>query len=498
MPFVNRLAHWAQLQPEATAVEVGGDALSFAELRDRAAARLGADAAAGARAEAGAPQQVTALCLPNGVEFAVAFTAAVAGRGVCAVLDPGWPEAQRAVVLERLRRVAPGGVPEAPAGPSGGPKPGAALVDGPADSVFLLGFTSGTTSLPKAFTRSRRSWQRSFEHSTGFFGLTRADRTLAPGPLSSSLTLFALAESLHAGAAFFALPRFDVGAAIACVTERRITRIVAAPAALRLIGERALASGADGSSLTGIVSAGAKLDAVTRALIRRWAPGATVYEYYGAAELSFVSASALRPGEAPGPSETAVGRALPGVDIRILADADNDNEVADGGRELPAGVPGTIFVRSPLVSDGYAFGDDGAGFRRDGDWCTVGDQGFLDAGATLHHLGRRADMIVTSGHNVYPQEVELALQDVPGVRTVIVTGLPDAQRGTRLVAAVIGSDETDAAVLRSAGASRLATAKRPRAYFALSEPPVTAAGKISRRLLNQWITEGDHRVRPLG
>ncbi|TFB72725.1 long-chain fatty acid--CoA ligase [Cryobacterium glaciale] len=479
MPFVNRLQHWAQVQPQATAVEVGADRLSFAELRDRAASQVGVEPA------------LTALCLPNGIEFAVAFAAAVAGSGVCAVLDPGWPDAQRSAVEERLRGYVPGGVIAGSTRGSRG-ETGAEFVDGPADSVFLLGFTSGTTSLPKAFTRVRRSWQYSFDHSTGFFGLTRADRTLVPGPLSASLSLFALAESLHAGAAFFALPSFDVGAAIACVTERRITRIVSAPAALRLISERGLASGADGTALSGIVSAGAKLDAVTLALVRRWAPNATVYEYYGAAELSYVTAAALRPGdtsEAPGRSATAVGRALPGVDIRIL---DPD------GHEQPAGVPGAIFVRSPLVSDGYAWGDDGEAFRRDGDWCTVGDEGFLDADAVLHHQGRRADMIITSGHNVYPHEVEVAMQDVPGVRTIIVTGLPDPHRGTRLVAAVIGSGEADAASLRSASATLLAGPKRPRAWFALAEAPVTATGKISRRLLSQWILAGDDRVRHLG
>jgi len=490
MPCDDRLEYWARVRPDSTAVEVGGDRLSFAELRDRAASRVGAGAGGGAGG--GENPALTALCLPNGTEFAVRFAAAVAGSGVCAVLDPGWPDAQRAAVEERLREFHPGlttaDAGTADTGTSTGGNPSTEISDGPADSVFLLGFTSGTTSLPKAFTRSRRSWQRSFDHSTAFFGLTGADRTLAPGPLSSSLTLFALAESLHAGAAFFALPSFDVGAAVACVAERAITRIVSAPAALRLISERALAAGETAHGITAVVSAGAKLDAATLALVRRWAPNATVFEYYGAAELSFVTASALLPGDEARPNPTAVGRALSGVDIRIQDDV---------GRELPEGEPGTIYVRSPLVSDGYAWGDDGEAFRRDGDWCTVGDQGFLDADAVLHHLGRRADMIVTSGHNVYPHEVEMALQDVPGVRRIIVTGIPDPQRGARLVAAVIGSDEADAAGLRAAAASLLAAPKRPRAWFSLAEAPVTAAGKISRRMLSDWIREEDDRVRPL-
>jgi len=474
MPFLDQLQHWARMAPEATAIEVGDDRLRFDELRDLAAARV-----------AGMPS-LSSVCLPNGTEFVVEFAAGVAGGRRCAVLDPGWPAAERVVVERRLLSVAPAA--DLGAVSTAGSASGSELRDGRADSVFLVGFTSGTTSVPKAFTRTRRSWQAAFELSREYFGLTSQDRTLAPGPLTASLNLYALAESLHAGATFVTLPRFDVAAALACVTDRGITRLVAAPTALRLIGGRALASGVDGSRLTSIISAGARLDAATLATVRRWAPNAAVFDYYGAAELSFVAASVVRPGEASAPQSTSVGRPFPGVEIRILDDR---------GSEPAGGVPGNIFVRSPLVSDGYAWGDDGEAFRREGDWCTVGDQGFLDTAGVLHFLGRRADMIVTAGRNVYPQEVETALQGVPGVEAVVATGIPDASRGTRLVAAVLGSPDVDASRLRAAGAALLAEAKRPRSYFALAELPVTATGKISRALLARWIEEKDARVTPL-
>jgi long-chain acyl-CoA synthetase len=478
MPFLDRLQHWAQVQPDATAVAVGADRLSFAELRDAAAALL--------------PEtpRISRVCLPNGTAFAVRFAAGVAEGRRSAVLDPAWPEAQRGSVEERLAGIdgeaGPGGLA------AGAPPLGTELRDGPPDRDFLYGFTSGTTSVPKAFTRSRRSWQRSFEVGAEFFGLTRHDRTLAPGPLSASLSLYALAESLHAGAAFLALPRFSATEAVACVSAERVTRIVAAPTVLRLIAEHALSVGTDGAALTGaaltgIVSAGAKLDAGTLSLLRRWAPGASIYEYYGAAELSFVTASVLRPGDAPPISATGVGRALPGVEVRIRDDA---------GRVLPADTPGTIFVRSPLVGGGYAWGDDGEAFRREGDWCTVGDLGYLDPDGVLHHLGRRADLIVTSGHNVYPQQVEAVLRGAPGVAAAVVTGLSDPVRGSRVVAAVTGP-ETDAARIRSHVAAQLAAPHRPRAYYALAELPLTPAGKLSRVMLRRWIEDGDPRVRPL-
>jgi long-chain acyl-CoA synthetase len=463
MPFLDQLNHWARQQPGASAIEVGSDRIGYAELAARASGELSDGDGVGI------------VSLPNGIEFAVAFAAGVAGDRAVAVLDPDWPAALRDLVVERLATVNA-------EGQSGLPT----LVDGDPDSVFLYGFTSGTTALPKAFTRTRGSWQRSFAAGMDYFGLGRHDRTLAPGPLSSSLTLYALAESLHAGATFVTLPEFDLAAALACVADRGITRLVVVPAVLRLLSERGLAGGVNGLSLTSIITAGARLDPETRAAARTFAPNATLHEYYGAAELSFVAASTLRPGEATVPA--GVGRAFPGVSLAIRDEA---------GRDLPAGIPGLIFVRSSLVSNGYAWGDDGEAFRRDGAWCTVGDLGFLDEDHVLHFLNRRADMIVTAGQNVYPQEVEAALCSLAGVASVIAVGVPDARRGTRLVVAVLGDPGVRAAELRLAAFDSLGEAKRPRAYYRLTVLPVAPTGKLSRGLLTAWITEGDPRVTPL-
>lgn len=472
MPFLKQLNHWARHQPGATAIEVGVDRLSFAGLAARAT---------GALSEVTDGGGIRLLSLPNGLDFAVALTAGIAGDRAVAVLDPGWPVAQRDAVTERLTAEGARRQPR--------PRPGSvpALTDGRPDSVFLYGFTSGTTSLPKAFTRTRESWRRSFEAGIDYFGLTRHDRTLAPGPLSSSLTLYAFAESLYAGGTFVTLPTFDLAAALACVANRGINRLVVVPTVLRLLSERGLAGGVDGRGLTSIISAGAGLDPATLAAARRFAPNATIHEYYGAAELSFIAASTLRPGDAPRADAATVGRAFPGVSLSIRDEA---------GRELPRNETGTIFVRSALVSSGYSWGDDGEAFRRDGDWCTVGDLGFLDRDDVLHFRGRRADMIVTSGQNVYPQEVEAALRGLPGVASVVAVGVPDARRGTRVIVAVLGGPEVDGAALRRAAAS-LAEAKRPRSYYRLAALPLAPSGKLSRRLLARWITEGDPRVTAL-
>jgi long-chain acyl-CoA synthetase len=468
MPFLNKIQRWAEERPQDTAVVVAGRRLGWAELRDSATAAVAGSAG------------VTVLAEANSVDFAVRFAAAVAGGRQCAVLDPAWPAQLYSEILLRLEGSA------APVAVSAGD----ALVDGPPESTFLIGLTSGTTSVPKAFTRSRRSWQESFDASIEFFGLRQDDVTLAPGPLAASLNLYALAECLYAGSEFQTLENFDVGDVHAAITHDRVTRLVLVPTMLRLLSERGLTGCVDASGVRTIICAGSKLDARTLEAARRWAPNATIFEYYGASELSFVSGVGLPAGELLDAGGTGIGRPFPGVEVRILD---------DGGDALPDGEPGNICVRSGLVSNGYLWGDDGEALRSfDGSWFTVGDQGYLDDGA-LHILGRRADMILTSGKNVYPQEVELALASVPGVAAAVAAGIPDDIRGQRVVAGVVASHGGITATQLKAGLENiLPRDKRPLQYFALTELPTTDRGKVSRNILLEWINSQDHRARHLG
>ena len=472
MPFLDRLQRWADERPDSTAVVLAGQRLDWAGLRDAAAGLVPAAPA------------VTVLSADNSLAFAVEFTAAVAGERRCAVLDPSWPQQLQDSISARIADT----FPARPGARLGG-GPGDQLTDGPPASPFLIGLTSGTTSVPKAFTRSRESWRKSFDASIEFFGLTAADRTLAPGPLAASLNLYALAECLYAGSEFHALKQFDVGDAHAAVSHDGITRLVLVPTMLRLLSERGLAGGVDASGIRSIVCAGSKLDARTLEAARRWAPNATIFEYYGASELSFVAGAGLRPGQEPRLGGTGIGKPFPGVEIRILDGA---------GTEVPEGGDGNVCVRSGMVSAGYLWGDDGRALQCFDGWYTVGDQGYLSDG-TLHLLGRRSDMIITAGTNVYPHEVELALASVPGVASAVAAGLADDLRGQRVVAAVLPSHGGITATQLKAGVEDvLARSKRPLEYFAVTELPLTDRGKLSRQLLLDWIAGSDPRIRRLG
>jgi long-chain acyl-CoA synthetase len=402
----------------------------------------------------------------------------VAGQRQCAVLDPTWPAPLQEEIRQRI----------AASATQGAVSSADALADGEPASAFLIGLTSGTTSVPKAFTRSRHSWRTSFDASIEFFGLRPDDVTLAPGPLAASLNLYALAECLYAGTEFHTLESFDVGDVHAAITYDGVTRLVLVPTMLRLLSERGLTGGVDATGVRTIICAGSKLDSRTIEAARRWAPNATIYEYYGASELSFVSGAGLPAGELDA-GGTGIGHAFPGVEVRILD---------DDGSVLPDRATGNISVRSAMVSNGYLWGDDNQALHSFDGWFTVRDQGYLDGGV-LHILGRRGDMIVTSGKNVYPHEVELALASVPGVAAAIAAGMPDDMRGQRVVAGVVPSHGgISATQLKAALEDTLPRDKRPVQYFALTELPITDRGKVSRNLLVEWINGHDHRVRRLG
>ncbi|WP_449372835.1 class I adenylate-forming enzyme family protein [Arthrobacter psychrolactophilus] len=419
--------------------------------------------------------------LPTSMELAVAFCQAVVQQRPVMVLDAQWPDGVRRTLVRQASEWASSRrhQPEI-------------------QETFLLGLSSGTSGVPKAFLRSGHSWHDSFQRSAEYFAVGESTRTLAPGPLAASMNLYALGESLFSGGTFLALPHFSPDAALESMRENGATRLVLVPTILGLMAARGLATGRGGEQLSSIVCAGSEMPDSLLALVQEWAPQARIQQYYGAAELGFVSAVTMTGSGAAG--EQGVGQAFPGAEIAIRDER---------GQDCAPEQQGDVWVKGTYACDGYAWGDDGLAFTAqdaaepEHRWCTVRDQGSLDARGRLHLAGRASDMVNVSGANVYPHPVEQLLRsalEAAGLRTprVIVAGVPDPIRGQRLIAAChdSGGEQQLPDTLRRA-AQQLPESHRPRAYFALSELPLTGSGKISRALLSQWITEGDPRAQRL-
>ncbi len=200
-------------------------------------------------------------------------------------------------------------------------------------------------------------------------------------------------------------------------------------------------------------------ESLKRAVMARVRPG-VLWEFYGSTEAQFTVCSPEEWLERPG----TVGRA------RV-------------GRRLFVDPSGTIWCDMPPFAR-FSYCRDPAATRRAwrGEACTIGDLGRLDPDGYLYLTGRRHDLIISGGVNVYPAEVENALAGVDGVREVAVFGLPDEQWGQRVCAAYVAEGTRDVEeALRAAASARLAPYKRPKTYVAATDLPHTATGKLVRR-----------------
>jgi long-chain acyl-CoA synthetase len=169
----------------------------------------------------------------------------------------------------------------------------------------------------------------------------------------------------------------------------------------------------------------------------------------------------------------SIGRAVPGVEVKI---------VDDSGKELGLDEPGEIITRGPHVMKGYFRREGATAERIRNGWLYTGDVGKRDADGYYYHLGRRDDMIITGGLNVYPAEVENLIYTYAGVQETIVFSIPDAKRGQVIGAAVVprpGSNINEKDLLTFLRAN-LANFKVPDRIVTREALPRTTSGKTIR------------------
>jgi acyl-coenzyme A synthetase/AMP-(fatty) acid ligase len=200
--------------------------------------------------------------------------------------------------------------------------------------------------------------------------------------------------------------------------------------------------------------------------------GDVLYNLYGSTEASWVTIAT--PADLRAHPDTA-GTPPPGTRVAVLD---------DDGRPVPPGTTGRIFAANELLFDGYTGG--GSKEMRDG-LMSLGDLGHLDADGRLFVHGRDDDMIVSGGENVFPAAIEAAVAELPQVREVAVTGVPDEEFGQRAAAFVVLHDGAtlDADAVRAQVRDRLARFAVPRDVHFLDALPRNATGKVVRRALRQ-------------
>jgi malonyl-CoA/methylmalonyl-CoA synthetase len=292
----------------------------------------------------------------------------------------------------------------------------------------------------------------------------------------------ALHGALAAGARTLLLDRFDAAEVLACLAARRATLFMGVPTMYhRLVSLPPAAPGhaPDLSALRLLVCGSAPLGEETAAAVARRF-GRRVLVRYGLSEALMVTSE--RPDETHARPPGGVGRPLPGVSVRIVARGDSGRV-----RVMPPGEHGEVEARGPSVFAGYWRQPEAtAAVLRDG-WLSTGDLGALEPDGTLRLLGRSRELILCGGFNVYPAEVEAVLDAHPDVLESAVFGLPDADLGERVAAAVVPAPGVDAQGLADRLLAhcreRLAAYKCPRRIAAVRSLPRNALGKLQRAAL---------------
>ncbi|WP_328828590.1 class I adenylate-forming enzyme family protein [Nocardioides acrostichi] len=324
--------------------------------------------------------------------------------------------------------------------------------------------TSGTTGVPKGVSSGvldDASARALIADERAVWGFAADDVNLVLSPLYHSAPLrFAMGTALAGGRV--ALPgTFDAARHTAAIVEHRPTSMFCVPAHLqRLFTHWHDAGTPDLSSFRLVAHAGAPCPAeVKRRLIEAFPDGST-WEFYGSTEGQFTACRSEEWLERPG----TVGRARPGRTLSTDDDGTIWCAVPDYARFEYFGAPDKTAAAWRDTDDGPAF--------------TVGDLGRLDDDGYLYLDGRREDLIISGGVNVYPLEVEHTLREHDDVVDVAVFGVDDDRWGQRVCAAVVGTAAVDA--LDAWARERLAPPKRPKTWLHLDDLPRTLTGKVLR------------------
>jgi bile acid-coenzyme A ligase len=420
------------------------------------------------------------IALPNGIEFLEACLAAWKLGAAPQPVSSRLPAAERDAIVELADSalvvgLQPGSVGARPT-LAAGFEPDAALSDAPLADVVprcARAMTSGgSTGRPKLILDTAPA---ECDPALAENGMQAGGTTLVAGPLYHAGPFLTAWSQLLCGGRVVLMTRFDARFALELIERHRVDWVLFVPTMMqriwRLPEEERMRF--DLSSLRRVMCTGAPSPAWLKRAWIGWLGPERIWEAYGGTERT---AGTIISGTEWLSHPGSVGRPTHGRRVRIL-DAQ--------GRECPPGTLGEVFMMPPGGQGStYRYVGAEATATEDG-WESLGDLGWLDEEGYLYLADRKTDMILSGGANVYPAEVEAALDAHPAVRSSAVIGLPDDDLGQRVHALVdllrpVGEQE-----LREHLAKHLVRYKIPRSFEFVAEPLRDDAGKVRRSALRE-------------
>lgn len=341
-------------------------------------------------------------------------------------------------------------------------------------------FTSGTSGRPKG---ARLSFGNHFWSATASafrLGILPSDRWLCPLPLYHVGGLAIVLRSCLYGTAAILQEGFEPGRTLELIERHRASLVSLVPTMLhRMLGAHPEHSLPESIRLA-LLGGAATSPELMQTAEQRNLPAAVSY---GLTEACSQVATLLAPASYRKPG--SVGRPLVFTEVQI-------RDVED--RPAPPGVYGEIVVRGPTVMQGYHNDPQATVQALRAGWLHTGDIGYLDDEGDLWLVQRRSDLIVSGGENIYPAEVEAALKAHPAVAEACVVGLPSAEWGQQVAAAVVLRPDLSVTPdeLLAFTRQRLAGYKQPRRLRLVASLPQTASGKIHRAAVVDLLAQSDH------
>lgn len=464
-PLAARLRDLADADPDRPALTSGAVTLTRREL-DRAT-----NALARAYAELGVRAgTLVTIGLPNGVEFVLAAVATWKLGATPSPVSFRMPEREREAVLDIANPALVVGLP-------GGRRPAvpAGFTPGTSDEPLPLAVapawkaptSGGSTGRPKVIVAGQPACAEVADEYATLFVMQRDGVHLVAGPLYHNAPFMMSAAALFTGSHVVVMPRFDAAELLRLVAEHRVQWMFLVPTMMHRLWRLPGRESADLSSLVFVLHGASACPPWLKRAWLDWIGPERLFELYAGTE---GQAGTVISGpewlEHPG----SVGRVARG-EMRIL-DADH--------HELPTGEVGEIWLRSaPGAPPAYHYLGERAATLDDG-WETLGDLGRFDEDGYLYLADRKPDMIVVGGANVYPAEIESALDEHPAVLSSCVIGLPDDEYGNTVHAIVQSDAPLDTDALLAHLRTRLEPHKLPRTFERVDYPLRDDAGKMRR------------------
>jgi long-chain acyl-CoA synthetase len=361
-----------------------------------------------------------------------------------------------------------------------GPVPPVARVD-PATDVAAFLYTGGTTGLSKGAMLSHRNLVANAMQASAWLSVVRPGEggLLICLPFFHSFGTLAMNFGVSKAAKLVLVPRFDLKMVLKAIAKERPTLFPGVPRMFLAMGDSPLLTKYDLTSLQACISGAAPLPLSVAQRFEERAGTGRVVEGYGLTECSPVTHANPLVGER---KEGSIGLPLPDTDVKLV-------DLDDPDRTVPRGERGEMCVRGPQVMLGYWNKPDATALMiRDG-WLHTGDVAIMDDDGYFRIVDRIKDMILVSGFNVYPTEIEEALYRHPKISKVAVVGLPDPVTGEHAKAYIVLQDGESAtgeeivAWCRADGG--LSGYRVPKDIEFRESLPETLIGKVLRRVLQE-------------